>query len=156
MMNKRPSSEWRSFLRKNGIRQTRAREAILSALSGREDHPSAEEIYHAVHLGFPNIGLTTVYRTLNILAGCGLVCQYDFGDGRARFELIKKPHGPAHHHHLVCTGCRRVYDYTDFVEEELELVGKTEKALSRRYDFEIRDHVIQFYGLCGDCRRSQD
>ena len=86
-----------------------------------------------------------------MLSRLGLVCKFEFGDGRARFELVDKPL-ENHHHHLVCTSCQRVYDYTDFVDEELELIRKTEKALSNRYNFTIAGHVIQFYGLCDACR----
>ena len=136
-----------------GYRMTVGREAVLEVLSKADAHLSAEEIYMHVHATYPAIGLTSVYRTLDILVNLGLVCKFDFGDGRARFELAEKMKGENHHHHLVCTGCGRVINYTDFVNEELALIKKTEEALSRRYKFEIRDHLIQFYGLCPSCTR---
>jgi Fur family ferric uptake transcriptional regulator len=58
-----------------------------------------------------------------------------------------------HHHHLVCTGCNRIIDYTDFVNEEVELLKQIEKRLSEKHDFKITKHMIQFYGLCQDCHR---
>jgi Fur family ferric uptake transcriptional regulator len=58
---------------------------------------------------------------------------------------------PTHHHHLICTNCGRIIDYTDFVDEELELLKKTEKELTKKYNFEINNHTIQFYGLCDEC-----
>jgi len=99
----------------------------------------------------PHIGLTTVYRTLDVLSDIGLVYKFDFGDGRARYELAEGPKGINHHHHLVCTSCNRVVDYTDFIDEEVELLKETEKGLSKKYDFRITNHLIQFYGLCGSC-----
>ena len=99
----------------------------------------------------PATGMTTVYRTLDILSEMRLVNKFDFGDGRARFELTEGPKGDWHHHHLVCTSCNRVVDYTDFIDEEVELLTKTEKRLTKKYRFKISRHFIQFYGLCENC-----
>jgi len=73
--------------------------------------------------------------------------------GRARYELAEGPKGARHHHHLVCTGCNKVIDYTDFIDEEVDLLRQTEKGLEKKYNFKINDHVIQFYGLCDKCRK---
>jgi Fur family ferric uptake transcriptional regulator len=127
------------------------RQAILDILSKADKHLSADDIYMKVHPKYPNIGLTTIYRTLDILANVGLLYKFDFGDGRARYELAEGPKRANHHHHLVCTGCNRVIDYTDFVDEEIELLKETEKGLSKKYNFKITNHLIQFYGLCKEC-----
>lgn len=142
---------WHGKFRGCGYRITSGREAILDVLSKSSQHLSAEDIYMKVHPKCPSIGLTTVYRTLDILAGLGLVFKFDFGDRRARYELAEGPKGIHHHHHLVCTGCNRVIDYTDFIDEEIELLKETEKGLSKKYDFAITNHLIQFYGLCKEC-----
>jgi len=128
------------------------RQAILDVLSRTSKHLSAENVYIAVHKIYPNVGLTTVYRTLELLVRMGLVFKFDFGDGRARYELSEGPKGAGHHHHLVCTNCGRVIDYTDFIDEEVELLNRTEKGLSKKYNFDITNHLIQFYGLCEGCR----
>lgn len=104
-----------------------------------------------VHPVYPNVGLTTVYRTLDVLSSLGLVSKLDFGDGRARYEMIQGPKESNHHHHLVCTKCNRVIDYDDFIDEEVELLKETEKGLGKKYNFKITNHVIQFYGLCSKC-----
>lgn len=144
---------WHGRFRGRGYRITIAREAILDVLSKTMDHLSAEDVFLAVHKIYPNIGLTTVYRTLELLVHMGLVFKFDFGDGRARYELSETPKGTRHHHHLVCTRCGRVIDYTDFIDEEVELLGRTEKGLSRKFNFKITNHLIQFYGLCERCRK---
>lgn len=136
-----------------GYRLTVPRQAILEALHNTSGHLSAEDIYLSVHKVYPAIGLTTVYRTLELLVRTGLVFKFDFGDKRARYELSEGPGSRGHHHHLVCTGCGRIVDYKDFIEEELELLEKTEKGLSKKYDFKITNHLIQFYGLCERCRK---
>jgi Fur family ferric uptake transcriptional regulator len=136
-----------------GYRLTVSREAILDTLSKTSKHLSAEDIYFTVHKKYPNIGLTTVYRTLELLVQSGLIFKFDFGDGRARYELSEGLHNKPHHHHLVCTNCSRVIDYTDFIDEEIELLNRTEKELSKKFNFKITNHLIQFYGLCDKCQK---
>ncbi|MBU1006260.1 MAG: transcriptional repressor [Candidatus Omnitrophica bacterium] len=143
---------WGGKFRGCGYRITVPRQAILSVLSKTEDHLSAEDIYLKVHKIYPGVGLTTVYRTLDILVNMALVFKFDFGDKRARYELREGPKGERHHHHLICTGCNRVIDYTDFVDEEKDLLDKAEKGLSKKYNFKISGHSIQFYGLCEKCK----
>ncbi len=134
-----------------GYRLTIGRGAILDVLSKSEGHLSAEDIYMKIHPRHPNIGLTTIYRTLDVLSSLGMVYKLDFGDGRARYEFAEGPKGAHHHHHLVCTDCNRVIDYTDFIDEEVELLKQTEEGLSKKYNFKITNHLIQFYGLCQKC-----
>jgi Fur family ferric uptake transcriptional regulator len=129
-----PVKWWHGEFRGCGYRITIPRQIILQVLDESKEHLSAEEIYLKVHNIYPAIGLTTVYRTLDLLINMGLIFKFDFGDGRARYELA-----------------RGIIDYTDFVDEELELIEKTEKELSKKYNFEIKNHTIQFYGLCDKC-----
>jgi len=144
---------WHGRFRGCGYRITSGREAILDALSKSSQHLSAENIYMKVHHRFPSIGLTTIYRTLDVLVDLGLVFKFDFGDRRARYELAEGPKGIHHHHHLVCTNCKRIIDYTDFIDEEVELLNQTEKGLAKKYNFKITNHLIQFYGLCSECSK---
>ena len=135
-----------------GYRLTVPRQAIVDVLSKTTEHLSAEDIYIAVHKANPSVGLTTVYRTLELLVQMGLIFKFDFGDGRARYELIEGPRSIGHHHHLVCTVCGRIVDYMDFIDEEIELLKQTEKGLSKKYKFKITSHLIQFYGQCDACQ----
>ena len=146
---------WGRQMRGCGYRMTVPRQAILSVLTDTEEHLSAEEIYLKVREVYPNVGLTTVYRTLDILTEMGLVVKFDFGDGRSRFELTEGRGHEDHHHHLVCTECKRVINYSDFMKEELEFLERAEKGLSKKYNFDIRNHIIQFYGVCEACRKAK-
>ncbi len=146
---------WHGRFRGCGYRLTVPRDAVLAVLSETLKHLSAEDVYLAVHKIHPTVGLTTVYRTLDLLVEMGLVFKFDFGDGRARYELAEGPKGARHHHHLVCTNCARVVDYTDFIDEEKELLSQTERGLSKKYNFKISNHLIQFYGLCDKCRNKK-
>ena len=143
---------WHGRLKGSGYRITVPREEILNVLSNTGEHLSAEEIYMKVHKTYPGLGLTTVYRTLELLEEMGIVIRIAAGDGRARYELAEGPKGRRHHHHLICTKCGKVIDYTDFIEDEKELIGKTEEGLSKKYKFKILNHEITFYGLCEACK----
>jgi Fur family ferric uptake transcriptional regulator len=144
---------WRGTFKGGGHRLTAPRQAILGVLSKTSEHLSAEEIYMAVHKTYPAIGLTTIYRTLDLLVAMGVIVKFDFGDKRARYELAEGLQGKRHHHHLLCTQCGKIIEYTDFMEEEKELLGRTEKGLSKKFNFKITNHIIQFYGLCDKCQK---
>ena len=142
---------WQHRFRANVSRWTAPREFILDLLSRTRGHLSAKEIYAALYSSHPGIGLTTVYRTMELLFRLGIVQKITAGDGQSRYEL-KSADKKDHHHHLICTRCGKIVNYRDFVQEELELVKKTEEALKKKYNFTILDHNIEFLGLCDKCR----
>ena len=144
---------WYGKFKGYGYRLTAPREAILTVLSKTSDHLSAEEIYIEVHKTYPAIGLTTIYRTLDLLEEIGFILKMDFGDKRARYELAEGLQGKQHHHHLLCTNCGKIIDYTDFAKEEKEMLDQTEEGLSKKFNFKITNHLIQFYGLCEMCQK---
>ncbi|MCF7871334.1 MAG: transcriptional repressor [Candidatus Omnitrophica bacterium] len=147
---------WKRRLRGRGCRLTVPRQAILELLNKSSEHLSAEDIYFKVKKTYPAIGLTTVYRTLELLVNMGVVSKFDFGDGRARYELAANAEDEEnHHHHLICTNCGKVINYTDFVNQEKELIEKTENKLATKYNFEINNHQIQFYGICPGCKKER-
>jgi Fur family ferric uptake transcriptional regulator len=143
--------QWQHRFRENVSRWTLPREVILNLLSRSSKHMSAKELYASLYRLYPGIGLTTVYRTLELLFRLGFVQKVASGDGQSRYEL-KSGDKKDHHHHIICTKCGKIIDYRDFVQEELELVKKTEETLSRKHNFLILDHNIEFLGLCKDCR----
>lgn len=102
---------------------------------------SAEELYRAVKKRYPNIGLATVYRTLDLLKGLGLVNEEVFGEGHRHFEA-----NPDHHHHLVCLSCGRIEEFGERVLDQFQ------QSLEERFRFEIVDHCLEFYGYCSFCR----
>jgi len=142
---------WQHRFRENVPRWTLPREAILNLLSRSSRHMSAKEIYGALYAMYPGLGLTTVYRTLELLYRLGFVQKVSSGDGQSRYEL-KSEDKKNHHHHLICIKCGRIIDYRDFVQEELELMNKTVETLTKKHNFLIQDHNIEFLGLCEKCR----
>jgi len=148
------SDKWRNRMQGRIQRWTVTREAILDLLSQTSRHLSAKDIYASLYKECPRIGLTTVYRTLDLLYRSGLINKLVLGDGQARYEF-KEGRKVAHHHHLVCLSCDKIIDYNEFEKEELELVQKTEALLSRKYKFLITDHNIEFLGYCASCRNTK-
>lgn len=142
---------WHERFQKHGWRITPGREIVMDILHNTKEHISATDIYLKAHAVNPAIGLTTVYRTLDMLERSGIVQKFDFGDGMARYELINNPGAKDHHHHLICLNCKKIIDYTEYMESEVEFLEKTQKKLSDKYKFNITGHMINFYGLCKQC-----
>jgi Fur family ferric uptake transcriptional regulator len=151
-MKNKTTSPWSDELKKSGYKLTAPREAIMRTLFESNAHLSADDIFMHVRETCPGTGLTTVYRTLEILHDIGIVQKFDFDHGKARYELAERfSNGKKHHHHLVCRKCESVIDYSDFSEEEIDFLRKIERVLEKKYDFGIESHEIQFYGTCGAC-----
>jgi len=146
-----PSHKWRNRFRGCGSRWTAPRETILDLLSSTSKHMSAKEIYRSLLRVNPAIGLTTVYRTLDVLEKMGYLKKIPLGTGENKYELITDLN-QTHHHHLICTQCGRIIDYTDFAGEESELIKKAEQRLKTKHGFKITDHNLEFYGICKHCR----
>ena len=143
--------KWRHRYSRHFDRWTVPREAILDLLKRTSRHMSAKDVYTALYRMYPGIGLTTVYRTLDLLVRMGLINKFAFGDGQSRYEF-KSEDKKGHHHHVICSECGKIIDYSDFLEDELELVKMTEKRLSEKYNFKVLGHNIEFHGLCEKCR----
>ena len=100
----------------------------------------------------PALGIATVYRTLQLLYEQGLIDKFEFGEGKARYEL-RKNDASGHHHHLVCRQCGKIVDYSEFLDREKKLITDLETALSKKHGFNIDSHQLNFYGLCGKCKK---
>ena len=131
-----------AILREHSYKITPQRRAVLNVISLSHDHLTPAAIYKKVHRENPRIGLVTIYRTLDILAELGLICEVHSG-GNCRSYLMRRPSG--HHHHLICSDCGAVVDFTDCDLTELE------HKISRETSFEIAGHLLEFTGRCRDC-----
>ncbi len=131
------------IIREHGYKLTPQRHAVLKVIASTHDHLTPEAIYEKVRQANPEIGLVTVYRTLDLLSDLNLVCRFHAADG-CRSYMMRRP--TEHHHHLVCSRCGRVVDFTACAMAELE------EKLSRETSFDINGHLLEFYGTCPDCR----
>ncbi len=136
----------REKLQKNDYKLTPQREIILQTFTDNTDqHLSAEDVYGLVKAKHPEIGLATIYRTLDLLAELQVLQKLNFGDGRSRYEFNDKE--VHHHHHLICLGCGIVAEFSE------DLLEKLEQAISNHNGFKITDHELKFYGYCHDCQK---
>ena len=136
-------------LKKKGLKVTRQRLLVLSVLeenSGR--HMTAEDIYELVSADYPDIGLATVYRALQLLWEMQLVDRISFDDGCVRYEIGHLFQGEAkhNHHHLICRRCNKVIPFGD------DLLDDLEHHIEEATGFHVLDHELKFYGLCRECR----
>ncbi len=136
---------------KHFARWTGPREEVFNVLVRTRQHLSAKDLFALIRPSTPDIGLTTIYRTLEALHKAGLVRRTGTDSGEVRFEY-KRGDQNDHHHHLICSDCGKIVNYRDFEKDELDLVRRCEALLSEKYGFLIRDHHIDFIGLCPDCR----
>ncbi|HLS65527.1 MAG TPA: Fur family transcriptional regulator [Pseudogracilibacillus sp.] len=135
-------------LHAKGYKLTPQREATLTVLLEREeDHLSAEEVFLLVKEKSPEIGLATVYRTLELLCELKVVDKINFGDGVSRYDLRKE--GIEHfHHHLVCMECGSVEEIIE------DLLSDVEKIVEEQWEFQVKDHRLTFHGICKQCQNA--
>ena len=132
-----------AILRQHGYKLTPQRRRLLGVIALSHEHLTPAAIYERVQQGYPDIGLVTVYRTLEILSSLGLICEVHAGANR-RSYLMRRPSG--HHHHLICSECGAVTDFTDCD------LGELEQRLSRETGFKIKSHSLELMGQCQKCQ----
>src|SRR5271157_6268783 len=131
-------------LKQVGLKQTGQRDAILRTFLETRDHLSIDELHRLVQKKDARIGYTTVYRTLKLLAECGLASEVAFHDGVARYETV---YNRRTHHHMVCTECGRS---VEFFSPEIERV---EREIGRKNHYLTTRHTFQIYGVCEACQK---
>ena len=139
----------KDLLREKGLKVTSQRLMVLNILSAHGDeHLTVEEIYDLAKEESPEIGLATIYRTVQVLLELHVIEKVTFDDGFARYELNGEETGSGHrHHHAICTQCGKVYCL------ETDLLDTLEKQVFESLGFEVTDHEVKLYGLCSACRR---
>lgn len=138
---------FKQILKEKGLKVTKQRILVLEALACCEDkHLTAEEIYEIVKADFPEIGLATVYRTIQLLVELDLVESVQLGDGYVRYEIGKLDSEEAHHHHhLICLECGKVISFRDDLLDELEA------RIMESASFQVINHEVKLYGYCKEC-----
>ena len=127
---------------------TTQRQTVLDVfLNHPGEHLSAEDVYGILRGKPLDIGLATVYRSLELLAELGILQKMEFGDGCSRYELGSASPQEHQHHHLICLKCGKVIEFSDDLLEELE------KNVAEKCSFEIIDHQVKFFGYCKECQK---
>lgn len=133
-------------LRQHGYKLTPQRRVVIETITSSQDHLTPAAIYEKVHQDHPGIGLVTIYRTLDILARLELICELHAGGSCHSYTTST----PEQHHHLICSNCGEVIDFTGYDLTPLE------QRLSRETGFEIEGRLLEFTGRCQNCRKQDD
>jgi Fur family ferric uptake transcriptional regulator len=129
-------------LRSRGYKLTQQRVAVLKVVYEAGEHLTPAQVYGRAGEMCSSLGLTTVYRTLELLLELGFVSRVHLDEGCHAYALVRERGG----HHLVCQACHRVVDFpcrglTELIEEATEGTG-----------FRVESHFLELVGLCSDCR----
>ena len=125
-----------------GHRLTRQRRAVLAALLRVDSGVTAAEVYGLARSACPDLGLATVYRTLEMLAEVGAVRRVHGDDRCEAYVLTTGRHG----HTVVCSGCGRVGEFTACDMSPVLMAAAQETG------FAIDGHFLQLSGTCGECK----
>jgi Fur family ferric uptake transcriptional regulator len=132
-----------AWLGEKGLKHSRQRDVIVETFFATGGHEPVDALVARVRARDPRVSVATVYRTMKLLAECGLAVPRRFEDGHTRYE----PAGHrGHHDHLICTGCGRI------VEFENERIEDLQRRVARSHGFEVESHKLELYGRCAECR----
>lgn len=138
---------FKKILKESGLKYTRQREIVLNILYHSDTHFTPESLYMEIKRKEPNlnVGIATVYRTLNLLEDSQMVTSLSFGAAGKKFELANKPH----HDHLICKNCGKI------VEFENSIVERQQAFIAKEHKFKLTGHLMQLYGICETCAQSK-
>lgn len=136
-----------AYMAKKGLRSTAQRRLIVDTFFEGASHRTIEDLLAEVRGHDKGIGYATVYRTLKLLAECGVASERRFGDGLSRYELADD--ATAHHDHLICISCGTIIE---FEEPRIEAL---QEEIASRYGFLVASHKHEMYGTCADCQKKK-
>ena len=131
-----------AVLKENGYKITRPRRAVIRVVTSSLDYLTPIAIYEKAREEHPDVGLVTVYRTLEVLNRLGLVCELHGGHNSRGYTIGT----PEHHHHLICSNCHQVVAFARCGLEEVQ------RGLADETGFRIDDHRLEFTGICPACQ----
>lgn len=138
---------FKDILKQNNLKYTKQREVVLKTMYNNDEHFSPESLYLMVKETNPelNVGIATVYRTLNLLEESDIVTSLSFGASGKKYELGNKPH----HDHMICKVCEEIIEFENSAIEQIQ------EEIAKEYDFQLTSHLMQLYGLCKNCQNKE-
>jgi Fur family ferric uptake transcriptional regulator len=130
-----------AYLIKNHLKRSEQREVILDAFLRSARHLSVDDLLQLVQKKRPDIGRTTVYRTLKLLQAAGLASELAL-DGQSRFERDWKR---KHHDHFICKSCGAIFEFSSPEVERIQ------DEIADGLGFVIEGHRHHIFGLCRRC-----
>jgi Fur family ferric uptake transcriptional regulator len=128
-------------LTQKGLRLTKPRLQVLDVFAKDNRPLTIAEVYR--RLERRQAHLASVYRSVQVLCGLGVLTKVDHGAEGQTYELAEPYH--KHHHHLICQACGKIADL-----EYCGLAG-LEKKIRELTQFRVVKHEIRFLGVCGAC-----
>lgn len=137
------ATPYETWLQEKDLKKTKHRLLILSILDRSDAFLSADDLYMRAKEEDADISLSTVYRILETFTDKGLVSagSVEFSK-KVLYELAHHKHG----HRLICLSCHKVVYVEDCP------IGDYEDRVSSQYGFDIREHRLDFYGYCDECK----
>ncbi|MCQ2560397.1 MAG: transcriptional repressor [Clostridia bacterium] len=133
-------------LKARDYKLTSQREQILKVLLRHQNrHLTAEEVYKLVKKDIPEIGLATIYRTLELFLDMEIIHSITMEGGCRRYEFLGQDKQQHHHHHLICTQCGKIISVSEDLLENLEI------CLAEKYGFIVENHQLKLFGICREC-----
>lgn len=132
------------YLRKEGLKLTNQRLAVVKGAFSTHKHFTAEEMLALSKKVDPTISRATVYRTLFLLSKAKLLDKQDFEKGKVYYEHLIGHH---HHDHLVCLKCERIYEFENAEIEDMQ------KKVATKEKFIPLTHSLKIFGICKNCRK---
>ena len=129
-------------LSERGYKLTRQRKAVVEVMTHAHTRLSAAEVFTKAQRACPDLGLTTVYRTLEILEELGAIRRVHLDDGCEGFAPASAEHG----HHLICSRCQETIEFEDCNLSALL------RRVSEQTGFTIQQHWLELMGLCPKCQ----
>ncbi|AFZ13594.1 ferric uptake regulator, Fur family [Crinalium epipsammum PCC 9333] len=135
-------------LNERGWRLTPQRETILQIFQNlaRGNHLSAEDLYDLLQNEGEKISLSTIYRTLKLMARMGILRELELAEGHKHYE-INQPY-PNHHHHLICVRCNKTVEFKN------DSILKTGTKTARKEGYHLLDCQLTVHAICPSCQRS--
>jgi Fur family ferric uptake transcriptional regulator len=136
------ANPFQTGLREHRRKLTRGRQAILDIITQANRHLTPTEIYRKAKAKYPHLGLTTVYRTLDLLVELGYVQRVHLEESCHSYLIATRAHG----HHLVCSSCGRAEEFAECDVDALV------RALEARTGYAIDVHMLELMGKCPNCQ----
>jgi len=134
----------RAYLARHKLKRSEQREVILDVVLRSDRHLSVEELLRTVRRRHPEVGRTTVYRTLKVLVDAGLARELVI-DGQAHYE---RGYRREHHDHFICRSCGAILEFSSPDIERLQ------EEFAARLGFQIEAHRHEIFGRCRNCQES--
>lgn len=135
-------------LNHRGWRLTPQREKILHIFQNlaRGNHLSAEDLFNCLEAEGSPISLSTIYRTVKLMAHMGILRELELAEGHKHYEL-NQPY-PHHHHHLICVKCSKTIEFKS--DSVLKVGAKT----AQKEGYYLLDCQLSIHAICPECQRS--